>query len=122
MQRRIRVETLKIYTGKSAQHLYENVNPSTSLAVLTQKVICVALDETLKESRTVLRSWLIQVLFQYNEYLTSINASMPSGQLDLLFSRFKGLSVRFPVRGFSFSLAWLFDLVFRRCCIASSTH
>ena len=49
-----------------ARHLYESANGAECVALLTQKVLCAAVDEGFREARLLLQDWLVVVLGKYH--------------------------------------------------------
>ena len=51
--------------ARGARHLYESANGAECVALLTQKVLCAAVDEGFREAR-LLQDWLVVVLGKYH--------------------------------------------------------
>ena len=64
--RRLRVSTLQLQVARGARHLYESANGAECVALLTQKVLCAAVDEGFREARLLLQDWLVVVLGKYH--------------------------------------------------------
>eukprot|EP01121_Diplochlamys_sp_Union-15-3_P019961 TRINITY_DN7645_c0_g3_i5.p1 TRINITY_DN7645_c0_g3~~TRINITY_DN7645_c0_g3_i5.p1 ORF type:complete len:447 (+),score=60.02 TRINITY_DN7645_c0_g3_i5:199-1341(+) len=82
VQRRVRIQTVQCKIASSPPQLYNGADDKVIIHILTNKILKVALEEGLKESRFILQDWLSILLERYNS-----TVSPRETNLDLTFSK-----------------------------------
>jgi len=87
VQRRLRLETVRVETARQALDLYSSVDSEVLAALLTHKIIRAQVTEGLGEGRMLLQDWLVILTAKYNEHL--LRRRDPA--IDVGFSKFQNM-------------------------------
>ncbi|XP_010931127.1 protein transport protein SEC23 D isoform X1 [Elaeis guineensis] len=89
LKRRLRIRTLQYSTARDINDLYDSVDSEVVLSILVHKVMFTSLEQGVRESRLLLRDWLVILTAQYNDAHKLVqyeNASSVS-HVDVAFSQ-----------------------------------
>jgi len=87
VQRRLRLETVRVETARQALDIYSSVDTEVLASLLTHKIIRAQATEGLGEARMLLQDWLVILTAKYNEHL--LRRRDPA--VDVTFAKFPNM-------------------------------
>ncbi|XP_075521989.1 protein transport protein SEC23 D [Primulina tabacum] len=67
LKRRLRIRTIQFGTARNINEIYDSVDPEVVLSILVHEVILASLEQGVREGRSSLQEWLVNLTAQYDD-------------------------------------------------------